>query len=182
MDPQTRDIHAREPVSECVGLELGFLFRERVGIGRVRGVLLVDGEVGEAERLVGIRQSDGVDGTGVAESLDAQFGGGAEAVEAGVHVVAVDAPVVLVDGVGEGGEVDDGVAAAEGVERVVVGVGRVGGAHFRVRGPVVFLVGSVDLDGVVAGVRAGFHDLSSNCASSSCDCDLHGGDAEYSLH
>lgn len=115
---QHRDVHAWEPVREGVGLEFGFRLCEGV---RVRGTLFcgfVDGEVVEVfEGAVGVDEADGVDGGDVGEAFDACFGGRTHAYEGRVYVVGVDDVVVFVDGVGDRGEVDYGVAAVEGVDR-----------------------------------------------------------------
>ena len=87
--------------------------------------------------------------------------------------------VVLVDGVGDGGQVDDGVAPLESFEERVVVVGRVGGAHLRVgrRGVRIFM-GAVDLDSGVALVGAQLDNFLAHGAAGSGDGDLHGGGEE----
>lgn len=86
----------------------------------------------ELQRLIGIRQADGIDAGRVADLLDAELAARAEAVERAVDVVRVHDVVFLVHRVGDRGQVDDGVAALEGFHgRCVIGC-RVCGAHLRV--------------------------------------------------
>ena len=85
----------------------------------------------------------------------------------------MDFPVVLVNGVGDGRQVDHGVAALEDGEGRVVVAGDVGGAHLCVGRVVFFCVGSVDLDGVVACFGAELDDLLTDCTAGACNGNLH---------
>lgn len=145
MDAHQRDLSPREPVNESLCLDFGLVLGEGVGIRWVDGVVFVDWEERELERLIRIRQTDGVDAGRVADLLDTELAAGTEAVECAVDVVGVDFVVGCAYGVGDRSEVDDGVAAFEGLDGCVVVGCCVCGAHLGVLEAVVFLIGAIDL-------------------------------------
>lgn len=95
VDTHQRDLRPREPIYKSLCLDLGLVFRQRVRVGGVDGVLFVDGEIFEFERLVGVRESDCIDAGCVADFLDTEFAAGAEAVERTVDVVRVHLHAII---------------------------------------------------------------------------------------
>ena len=175
VDPHAGHLHPREPVREGPASRLGLGLGQGVGVGGANRVgLLVDGEVGEPQGLVRVRQPDGVDAARIAEALDSLLGRRPQAVKGRVHVVVVHVAVGLALGVRDRRQVDHGVAALEGGHRRVVVGRRVRRPHLRVgRLAVVVLGRAVDLHRGVALLGAQLHDFAADGAAGACDGDLH---------
>ena len=124
VEPHAGDGEILIAAHEGVGLRLADPFRQAVGLFRIVRVVLVDGEVVEM-RLAAEGEADGVDAGGLADPADAVLDGGAHGVVAADDVVVVDDVILEADGRGDGGHVDEGVAAFHGRDEalVIVGVG-----------------------------------------------------------
>ena len=122
--------------------------------------------------LVSVALSYRTDRGGIVNFPNTELSGGTETIKSCVDVIRMDDVVFAIDRIGNGGEVDDGIAAFEGGESLCV-VCDVGNADFRVGNVEFTIVHAVYLYSVVAIVSADLDDLLADCASGAGDCNLH---------
>ena len=115
--------------------------------------------------------ADGIDARGLADALDAVLGGGPERVVAAHHIVVVHDMVRVVPGRGNGGHVDDRVAAREGADEAVVFV------HLGLEELKAFWrfrrLHPVDADDRVAALQCQFDDGATDPAAAAGKSNLH---------